>query len=135
MASHKIEAAIKGSIANPEAAQEVINMIDSAISSASQATVIAALGATTNLSAAVVVATDIPASNLTAAIPSAPTKAEIDAGINAVVLNIETALDLKADNADVETLRTQSEARLDAIEAKVDALIAALKTAGLMASA
>ena len=64
-----------------------------------------------------------------------PTKAEIDAGIDAVVLNIEAALDLKADNADVETLRTQSEARLDAIEAKVDALIAALKAAGLMASA
>ena len=135
MASHKIEAAIKGSIANPEAAQKVINMIDSAISSASQATVIAALGATSDLSAAVVVATDIPASNFTAANAAEPTKAEIDAGIDAVVLNIETALNLKADNADVETLRTQSEARLDAIEAKVDALIAALKTAGLMASA
>lgn len=135
MASHKIEAAIKGSIANPEAAQEVINMIDSAMSSATQASVIAALGVTSNLSVLVVTATDIPASNFTAAIPAEPTKAEIDAGIDAVVLNIEAALDLKSDNADVETLRTQSEARMDAIEAKVDALIAALKAAGLMASA
>jgi hypothetical protein len=135
MASQKIEAAIKGSIANPAAAQEIINMIDSELSSASQATVIAALGATSALSALAVTATDIPASNFTAAIPAEPTKAEIDVGIDAVVLNIESALNLKADNADVETLRTQSEARLDAIEAKIDAVIAALKTAGLMASA
>lgn len=135
MASQKIEAAIKGSIANPAAAQEIINMIDSELSSASQATVIAALGATSALSALAVTATDIPASNFTAANAAEPTKAEIDAGIDAVVLNIESALNLKADNADVETLRTQSEARLDAIEAKIDAVIAALKTAGLMASA
>ena len=34
----------------------------------------------------------------------------------------------------LETLRTEAEARLDAVEAKIDAVIAALKAAGLMAS-
>jgi hypothetical protein len=69
-----------------------------------QAAAIAALGTTTNMSA----------SNLTAAIPTAPTKAEVDAGINA--------------------LAAKAEARLDAIESKVDAFLASLKAAGLMAS-
>lgn len=69
-----------------------------------QAAVIAALGTTTALSA----------SDLTAAIPSAPTKAEVDAGIDA--------------------LAAKAEARLDAIESKVDAFLAAIKAAGLMAS-
>ncbi len=135
MASHKIEAAIRGSIANPEAAQEIIDMLDSVVLSATQAAAVAAMGSTSNMSAAVVVATDIPASNFTAAIPAEPTKAEIDAGIDAVMLNVESAFNLKADNADLETMRTQAEARLDAIEAKIDALISAFKACDLMASA
>ena len=99
-----------------------------------QAAAIAALGTTTALTALVPAATNLTASNLTAAIPSAPTKAEVDAGIDVVASEVETALGLKADNDDVETLRTQAEARLDAIEAKVDAFLAAVKAAGLMAS-
>ena len=99
-----------------------------------QAAAIAALGTTTPLSALVPAATDLTASNLTAAISSAPTKAEVDAGIDAIAAEIETALGLKADNADVETLRTEVEARLDSLDAKVDAFLAAIKAAGLMAS-
>lgn len=43
--------------------------------------------------------------------------------------------DLAAARTSVNTLATETEARLDAIEAKVDALIAALKTANLMKTA
>lgn len=66
--------------------------------------------------------------NLTALVPTA-----VD--LNAVFSDteVEAALLAKADNADVETLRTEVEGRLDAIETKVDAVIAALKAAGLMA--
>lgn len=41
--------------------------------------------------------------------------------------------DLAAARESVNTLRTDAEARLVAIEAKVDAIIAALKTAGVIA--
>jgi hypothetical protein len=64
---------------------------------------IADLGATTNLAA----------SNFTAAIAAAPTKAEIDVGIDVLKGHVET--------------------RLDNIEAKVDALLAALRSAGILA--
>lgn len=97
------------------------------------AATIAALGTTSNLTALVVTATNIAASNFTAAIPAEPTKAEVDAGIDTLKTAVVTALDLKADNADVETLRTETEARLDAIEAKIDAFLASVKAAGLMA--
>ncbi len=43
-----------------------------------------------------------------------------------------TYADLAAARTSVNTLRTDTEARLDAIESKLDALIAALKTAGMM---
>lgn len=42
-------------------------------------------------------------------------------------------VDLAAARTSVNTLRTDSEARLAAIEAKVDVIIAALKTAGVIA--
>lgn len=42
--------------------------------------------------------------------------------------------DLAAARTSVNTLRTDAEARLDAIEGKVDAIIAALIAAGMMAS-
>jgi len=45
-----------------------------------------------------------------------------------------TYADLAAARTSVDTLKTDVEARLDVIEAKVDALIAALKTAGVMTS-
>lgn len=98
-----------------------------------QGATIAAIGTTTNLSAAVVVASTIAASNFTAAIPAEPTKAEVDAGIDTLKTAVVAILDIKADNADLETLRTQTEARLDAIEAKMDVIIAALKTTGVIA--
>lgn len=46
-----------------------------------------------------------------------------------------TFADLAAARSAVNTLATETEARLDAIESKIDAFIASLKTAGLMASA
>lgn len=46
-----------------------------------------------------------------------------------------TFADLPAARTAVNTLRTDAEARLDAIEAKVDALIASLQTAGTLAAA
>lgn len=98
-------------------------------------TVIAALGSTSNLSALVVANTIIAASNFTASNAAAPTKAEVDAGIDTLKTAVVTALNLKADNVDCETLRTQIEVRLDAIEAKIDAFLAANKTSGQMAAA
>lgn len=70
----------------------------------------------------------------TFAIPAEPTGAEVDTAINALRDKVETALDAKSDNADLETLRTEAEARLDAIEAKIDAVIASLKAANIMKS-
>jgi hypothetical protein len=91
------------------------------------AAVIAALGATSNLSALVVTASDVT--------DLSTSDTYTDAAVNAKFVEVEGFLDLKADNADVETLRTESEARLDAIEAKIDAILVSLKNAGLMASA
>jgi hypothetical protein len=56
----------------------------------------------------------------------------VDTGIDSQSTKVIASLGLKADNADVETLRTESEARLDAIEAKINAVIAALKAVGMM---
>ena len=98
-----------------------------------KATAIAAMGNTTDLIAAVVVPATIADSNLTAANAAAPTKAEVDAGINTLKAAVVNVLNIKADNVDLETLITSTEARLAAIEAKVDAVIAALKTSGVTA--
>lgn len=116
----------------PETRDLVVAAIDAQGSGPAAAAT--ALGTTSNLSPAVVVATVIAASNLTAAIPAEPTKAEVDAGIDTLKTAAVTALNLKADNVDVETLRTQTEARLDAIEAKIDEVIAKLKAAALMST-
>ncbi len=82
----------------------------------------AALGATTNMTALVVAAASIPASNFTAGNAAEPTKAEVDAGIDTLKTAVVSYLDVKADNVDVETLRAEAEARLDAAEAKLDAV-------------
>ncbi len=116
---------------NKAAALDLISVIDTGFN-ATPATVIAALGTTSNLSAAAVAPTTFTAVAGTYAIPAEPTGAEVDATANAALALVKAVVDIKADNADLETLRTQAEARLDAIEAKIDALIAALKTAGLM---
>ncbi len=86
-------------LASSSAATEITTMLNASV--ASSATVIAAIGTTTNLLA-------VPASFADA-----------------------TAVKTFLDNAAGWTL---IESRLDVIEAKVDALIAALKVAGLMAS-
>jgi hypothetical protein len=122
----------KVAMGNGDDGAEIISAIEAGGNP--QADAVAAIGATSNLSALAVTATVISDSDFTAANAAEPTKAEIDAGIDTLRTAVVTALDLKADNADCETLRTEVEARLDAIEAKVDALIAALKSAGLMAS-
>jgi hypothetical protein len=116
----------------PESRDTVVAAIDAFGSGPAAA--VAAIGTTSNLSAAVVANTTIAASNLTAAVSADPTKAEVDAGIDTLKSAVVTALNLKADNVDVETLRTQVEARLDVIEAKIDALIAALKASDQMST-
>lgn len=111
---------------------------------ATQATTIAALGSTSNFSALVVAAAGLVAGTPTAAAQGASydqtaLNAALDlkteqADFAQLVTDMNAALLLKADNVDAETLRTQVEARMDAVEAKIDAVIAALKTAGVMAT-
>ena len=119
------------SMADRQASNELAAAINSG--SNPQAATIAALGVTSNMSALVVTAATLSNSTATYAVPAEPTGAEVDSAVNALAAKVITALAAKADNADAETLRTQAEARLDAVEAKIDAVIAALKTAGLMA--
>lgn len=163
MLSQKLKDLIAIAIPVQAKANELIAALEAAADE--QAAVVAAIGASSNLtalvpaassiSAPVVAAASLSASNLTAGNAAEPTKAEVDAGIDALAAKVVTALGdkadnvdlatmrtealaallLKADNSDVETLRTEVEARLDAIEAKVDAVIAAFKTSGQMASA
>lgn len=98
------------------------------------------LGTTSNLSAAAVAATTFTDVAVTGTYVSGaePTGAEVNvtanAAANAALAKVKTVVDIKADNADVETLRTQVEARLDAIEAKIDELITKMKSAGQIAA-
>lgn len=131
--SSKARKRLEVALARRAEAKEIADAIDSGGNP--QAAVVAALGATSNMSALVPAAAVITDSAGTYAIPAEPTGAEVDAAIDALRDKVETALDAKADNADAETLRTEAEARLDAIEAKVDAILVSLKAAGLMASA
>lgn len=79
----------------------------------------------------------IPASaDLT--VPAATPAAVVDTDITAtqlavVAADLNDALDLKADNAVMVTVVGEIETRLDTLETKVNAIIAALKAAGLMA--
>lgn len=105
---------------------------------AGTATNVADILPTTPLTALVPAASSLTAS--AAAISTADTytdaavNAGIDAAVDLVIAELDTALDLKADNADVETLRTETEARLDAIEAQNLEVIDALIAAGLMSA-
>lgn len=119
------------SMADRRSAQEITAAID-ALVAATPAGAVAVLGVTSNLSAAVVAPTTIVDSNLTAVDAANPTKAEIDTGIDTLRDAIETALDLKSDNVDLNTLRSEIEDRLDDLEAKIDEVIDALVVAGLM---
>ena len=112
--TEKQKDAIKVAIANVDEANALIVEIDKVAAAGA----LTALGTTSNLTALVIAATTV--SDLSTGDTYA------DAGLNAIFAEVETALDLKADNADVETLRGEIEVRLDAIEAKVDAIIAAM---------
>jgi len=131
MLSAKTKRILTVAMANKVAAAELAAAVDSG--SNPQAATVAAFGVTTNLTAAVVAATTFLATVGTYVAPAEPTGAEVDATVDAALAQVKTVVDVKADNADLETLRTEAEARLDAIETKVNAIIAALKTAGLMA--
>ena len=75
---------------------------------------------------------DVGAIGVTAALTAlVPTAVALNATFSDT--EVEAGLLTKADNADVETLRTEVEARLDVIEAKVDGYRTALRAAGLMA--
>jgi len=122
--SNRVIKAFKRAFTDQKSASEVVTAIDAGGNP--QAAAVAALGATVDLSALV------PGASTLSDLSTSDTYT--DAAVNAIFAEVETALDLKADNADVETMRGEVEARLDAVEAKVDAVIAALKAAGLMAS-
>lgn len=130
--SEKAKEAVRRAVTEDKAADELIAALEAAADE--QAAAVAALGATSNLSALSPSAAVITDSAGTYAIPAEPTGAEVDAAIDQLRDKVETALDAKADNADAETLRTEVEARLDAAEAKIDAVIAAFKASGQMAS-
>lgn len=130
--SNKAKEAIRRAVTEDKAADELIAALEAAADE--QAAAVAALGATSNLSALAPTAAVITDSAGVYAIPAEPTGAEVDDAVDALRDKVEAALDLKADNADAETLRSQVEARLDAAEAKIDAVIAALKASGQMAS-
>lgn len=120
------------SLADRRAALELASAVDSGGNP--QASAIAALGATADLSALAPAAASISASAGTYSNAAEPTGAEVDTAIDQLAAKVEMALDAKADNADADALKDEVEDRLDAIEAKIDAVIAALKAAALMAS-
>lgn len=111
--SKRAKDAIKRAVTDAKAADELILEIEA--SADPQLDSMAAVGALAP------VAASISASAGTYAIPAEPTGAEVDAAIDELRDKVETALDLKADNADLETLR-----------AAFDALVADLKAKGLM---
>lgn len=104
--SQKLKDRISVAITNKDDANELIAAIEASV--ASPAAAVAAMGSTTNL----------PASNAT--LSTSDTYADAD-----VKVSIDGAVD---------ALRTATESRLDAIEAKIDAVIASLKASGQMES-
>ena len=91
--------------------QEVANAIDS--SGSGPADNVSLIGATSDL------AVDAPAASSLS---------------DNMAATIDAALDLKADQEDVEALAVDIEARLDVIEAKIDLVITNLIAAGLMSA-
>ena len=114
---------IVGEIVEYEAADEV--WVKLFASDTPAAASVAALGATADFTALAVTATNltalaVTATNLTALAVTATNLTDLstgdtytDAAVNAIFAEVETALDLKADNADVETLRGEVETALD----------------------
>lgn len=118
-------------VANSATGKELADAIDAGGSG--PAAVVAAFGGTTNLTALVVAAATFTGSACAGG--DTPTAAQVDTAIDAATAKVKAVVDVKADNADVETLRTEAELRLDALETKVNAILAALKDASLMAAA
>lgn len=130
--SKKAKQVVKNVCTDPKIGAEVAAAIDA--SGAGPADNVTPLGSTTNMTALVPAAASISGSAGTYAAPSTPTGAEVDTAIDQLKTKVITALGLKADNVDAETLRTEAEARLDAIEAKIDLVIAKLIAASLMSA-
>lgn len=130
MLSNKAKAVLISGLANKAVGIEVAAAIDAGGNV--QAGAVAAI-ASANLTVAVVAATTFLASAGTYVIPAEPTGAEVDAAIDTALGQVKSVVDVKADNADLETMRGEVETRLDALESKINAVIAALKASGLMA--
>lgn len=117
-------------LGNKKAAEEIAAAIDS--NGSGPAATVAAIPASTNLSALVVAPTALTASACAGG--ATPAATDVDAAINALAAEVKAALDVKADNVDADKLRTETESRLDAVEAKVNAILSALKGANMMQS-
>jgi hypothetical protein len=128
--SVKAKARLAVAVTSKAIADELVAAIDA--QGSGPAAVVTAFGTTTNLTPLVVSATTFAGAATAGA--SAPTATQVNTAIDAATALVKTALDLKADNADSETLRTQVEARLDALESKVNDILLSLKAAALMAS-
>lgn len=130
--SQKLKDRIRVAITDKNDADELIAAVDA--QGSGPADNVTPMGSTSNMSALVPTTATISNSAGTYAIAGEPTGAEVDTAITQSQAKVITALNLKADNADVETLRTEAEARLDAIEAKIDLVIAKLIAAGMMSA-
>lgn len=122
---------LETAVTSKKVADELVAAIDAPGSG--PAAVVVAFGATTNLTALAPAAVTMTAAATAGG--AAPTAAQVDAAINAATAEIKGMLDAKTDNVDAETLRTEVEARLDALEAKVNAILVSLKAASYMATA
>lgn len=140
--SQRAKDALEIALADQKASVEVSTAIDSG--SNPQAATVAAIPASTDLAlaspAAAALALDTPAAaSLNAVFDDTEVEGALDAKADQVdvanlAADMNTALDLKADQTAVAAMMATAESRLDALEAKVNAVISALKAAGLMAS-
>jgi hypothetical protein len=121
MLSEKVRKILIVAMANKAAAKELADAVDNGGNP--QAATVAAIPASADLSVPAPVAAAIADTDLGAG----PAFAAV------VAADLNAALDDKADNADVVTLASEVEARMDTVEGKINAVIAALKAAGLMA--
>ena len=110
-------------VSKPEVANEILDAIESGGNP--QAATVAAISST-NLTVAAVAPSTV-AAVVTGGVPDCAA-----AAVDTVFASVKAILDIKADNADLETLRGEVETRLDAIEAKINAILVSLKAAGIM---
>jgi hypothetical protein len=119
---------LRTAVGNNDYGNEIIAAIES--QGSGPAAKVASIGGTTNLPAAVVA--PVTMTGAATAGGATPSATNVNTAIDAATAQIKGFLDVKADNVDIETLRVAVEARLDVVEAKVDAIISALTLAGLM---